>query len=66
MSGGLLGSWLIGVIIAGAAGWEVARGREPWNLGFDWAAAAADWLALALFVALIAFFWRRVAPAEPR
>ena len=65
-SGLVGGEGLIGVVIAGAAGWAVSRGQEPWNLGFDWAAAAADWLALALFVALIAFFWRRVAPAEPR
>ena len=65
-SGLVGGEGLIGVVIAGAAGWAVSRGREPWNLGFDWAAAAADWLALALFVALIAFFWQRVAPAGPR
>ena len=65
-SGLVGGEGLIGVIIAGAAGWAVSRGQEPWRLGFDWAGAAADWLALALFVALITFFWQRVAPAKPR
>ena len=64
-SGLVGGEGLIGIVIAGAAGWAVAQGREPWSLGFEWAAAAADWLALALFVALIACFWRRVATAEP-
>ena len=61
-SGLVGGEGLIGVAIAGAAGWAVARGQRPWSLGFAWAGAAADWLALALFVALIAFLWRRVAP----
>ena len=60
-SGLVGGEGLIGVVIAGAAGWAVSRGQTPWSLGFVWAGAAADWLALALFVALIAFFWRRVA-----
>ena len=60
-SGLVGGEGLIGVVIAGAAGIAVSRGQAPWSLGFDWAGGAADWLALALFVALIAFFWRRVA-----
>ena len=64
-SGLVGGEGLIGVVIAGAAGWAVSRGRTPWSLGFAWAGAWADWLALALFVALIAFFWRRVAPSSP-
>ena len=63
-SGLVGGEGLIGVVIAGAAGWAVSREQTPWSLGFAWAGAAADWLALALFVALITFFWRRVAPAE--
>lgn len=62
-SGLVGGEGLIGVVIAGAAGWAVSREQTPWSLGFAWAGAAADWLALALFVALITFFWRRVAPA---
>ena len=65
-SGLVGGEGLIGVVIAGAAGWAVSRGQTPWSLGFAWAGTAANWLALALFVALITFFWRRVAPAEPR
>ena len=65
-SGLVGGEGLIGVVIAGAAGWAVSRGQTPWSLDFAWAGAAADWLALALFVALIAFFWQRVAPAKPR
>ncbi len=65
-SGLVGGEGLIGVVIAGAAGWAVSRGQTPWSLGFAWAGASADWLALALFVALIAFLWRRVAPAEPK
>ena len=65
-SGLVGGEGLIGVVIAAAAGVAVSRGQEPWSLGFAWAGAAADWLALALFVALIAFFWRRIAPTEQR
>ena len=60
-SGLVGGEGLIGVVIAGAAGWAVSRGQTPWSLGFAWVGAAADWLALALFVALMTFFWRRVA-----
>ena len=60
-SGLVGGEGLVGVVIAGAAGLAVSRGQEPWSVGFAWAGAAADWLALALFVALIAVFWRRVA-----
>ena len=63
-SGLVGGEGLVGVMIAGAAGWAVSRGQTPWSLGFAWAGATADWLALALFVALIAFFWRRVTHAE--
>ena len=62
-SGLVGGEGLIGVVIAGAAGWAISRGRTPWSLGDAWAGAAAEWLALALFVALIVFFWRRAAPA---
>jgi putative OPT family oligopeptide transporter len=62
-SGLVGGEGLIGVVIAGAAGWAVSRGQTPWSLGTAWAGAAADWLALAVFVALIVFFWRRGAMA---
>jgi len=60
-SGLVGGEGLIGVGIAGAAGYAVSRGQEPWSLGYTWAGAAADWLALALLVALVAFFWRLAA-----
>ena len=63
-SGLVGGEGLIGVVIAGAAGLAVSRGQAPWSLGFGWAGGGADWLALALFVALITLFWRRVAPTS--
>ncbi len=64
-SGLVGGEGLIGVVIAGAAGWAVSRGQTPWSLGVSWAGVAADWLALALLLALIGFVWRRVASADP-
>ena len=64
-SGLVGGEGLMGVLIAGAAGYAVSRGREPWSLGYEWAGAAAEWLALVLFVALIVFFWRLAAPSRP-
>ena len=64
-SGLVGGEGLMGVLIAGAAGYAVSRGREPWSMGYEWAGAAAEWLALALFVALIMFFWRPAAPSRP-
>ena len=57
-SGLVGGEGLIGVVIAGAAGYAVSRGREPWSLGYAWAGAAAEWLAFALLVALVVFFSR--------
>ena len=60
-SGLVGGEGLIGVVIAGAAGYAVSRGRSPWSVGPDWAGAAAEWIALALFVALMALFWRLAA-----
>jgi putative OPT family oligopeptide transporter len=59
-SGLVGGEGLIGVVIAGAAGYAVSRGQDPWSLGSEWAGAAAPWLALVLFVALIAYFRRLV------
>jgi uncharacterized oligopeptide transporter (OPT) family protein len=59
-SGLVGGEGLIGVVIAGAAGYAVTRGAEPWSVGYEWAGAAAEWLALALFVGLIAYFARLV------
>ena len=59
-SGLVGGEGLIGVVIAGAAGYAVSRGQDPWHLGYEWAGAAAPWLALALFLALIWYFRRLV------
>ncbi len=59
-SGLVGGEGLIGVAIAGAAGYAVSRGQEPWSVGYEWAGAAAPWLALALFVALVGYFARLV------
>lgn len=59
-SGLVGGEGLIGVVIAGAAGYAVSRGQAPWSIGTEWAGAAAPWLALALFLVFIAYFWRRV------
>jgi putative OPT family oligopeptide transporter len=57
-SGLVGGEGLVGVLIAGAAGYAVSRGQAPWSLGHEWAGGAAEWLALALLVALVGFFWR--------
>jgi putative OPT family oligopeptide transporter len=59
-SGLVGGEGLIGVVIAGAAGIAVTRGRDPWSIGMDWAGPAAEWLALALFLGLIWYFRRLV------
>jgi putative OPT family oligopeptide transporter len=57
-SGLVGGEGLIGVVIAGAAGYAVSKGKTPWSLGYEWAGAFAEWIALALFIGLIALFWR--------
>ena len=59
-SGLVGGEGLIGVVIAGAAGYAVSRDAEPWSVGHEWAGAAAEWLALALFVGLAVYFARLV------
>src|SRR5690606_12287188 len=68
-SGLVGGEGLIGVVIAGAAGYAVSRDAEPWSVGHEWAGAAAEWLALALFVGLAVYFARLVtrggAAAQP-
>jgi putative OPT family oligopeptide transporter len=63
-SGLVGGEGLIGVVIAGAAGYAVSRGETPWRIGTEWAGAAAEWLALAVFVALIVYCWRLIAGAR--
>jgi putative OPT family oligopeptide transporter len=62
-SGLVGGEGLIGVAIAGAAAWAVARDRQPWTLGVDWAGPLAPWLGLLLFVTLVWYF-RRMALAR--
>ncbi len=59
-SGLVGGEGLIGVVIAGAAYLAVSRGQDPWSIGTEWAGHFAEWIALAVFVALIAYFWRLV------
>ncbi|MDX1439104.1 MAG: oligopeptide transporter, OPT family [Rubricoccaceae bacterium] len=60
-SGLVGGEGLIGVVIAGAAGYAVSRGQSPWSVGTEWAGALAPWLAFVLFVGLIVYFARLVA-----
>jgi putative OPT family oligopeptide transporter len=55
-SGLVGGEGLIGVVIAGAAGYAVSRGAAPWSLGTEWAGPAAEALAAALFVGLVGYF----------
>jgi putative OPT family oligopeptide transporter len=64
-SGLVGGEGLIGVVIAGAAGYAVSRGQQPWSLGDEWAGGLAPWLALALFLALVWYF-RRLVVGENR
>jgi hypothetical protein len=61
-SGLVGGEGLIGVAIAGAAGYAVSRGQNPWSLGHEWAGFAAEWIALAFFIGLVVFFWRLAVP----
>lgn len=56
-SGLVGGEGLLGVAIAGAAGYAKWRGGEPWSIGYDWAGAAAPWLALLVFLGLAGGFW---------
>ncbi|HEX2254234.1 MAG TPA: oligopeptide transporter, OPT family [Thermoanaerobaculia bacterium] len=57
-SGLVGGEGLMGVAIAGLAGLAARSGAERWTLGMDWAGEAAEWVAAALFAALILYFWR--------
>ena len=54
------GEGLVGVGIAAAA---FLGGGAPAGIGPGWSGAAAPWLAIALFAALIALFWRRLSSA---
>jgi putative OPT family oligopeptide transporter len=55
-SGLVGGEGLMGVAIAGLAAWAASRETERWTLGTEWAGEAAEWLAVALFVALVLTF----------
>jgi len=55
-SGLVGGEGLIGVAIAGAAGYAVSRGAEPWSIGTEWAGPAAEALSAVLFAGLIGYF----------
>lgn len=60
-SGLVGGEGLLGVGIAGAAGWAKYRGTDVWKVGYEWAGAAAPVLALITLCLLAAIFWRLVA-----
>jgi hypothetical protein len=60
-SGLVGGEGLIGVVIAGFAGWAASRGAEPFRIGTGW--AGGHWpeiAAAAAFALLIFYFWRLV------
>ena len=59
-SGLVGGEGLMGVVIAGLAGWAARSGTERWTLGTGWAGEAAEWVAVVLFAVLILYFWRLV------
>jgi putative OPT family oligopeptide transporter len=59
-SGLVGGEGLLGVVIAGAAGWAVSRGQTPWSIGFGWAGAFAEWVAVLVFAGLVVGFGRVV------
>ncbi|HUO87439.1 MAG TPA: oligopeptide transporter, OPT family, partial [Thermoanaerobaculia bacterium] len=59
-SGLVGGEGLMGVAIAGLAGWAARRETQRWTLGTGWAGEAAEWLAVALFVGLVLLFARMV------
>jgi putative OPT family oligopeptide transporter len=56
-SGLVGGEGLLGVAIAGAAGYAKWRGGTPWKIGYAWAGSAGPWLALAVFAVLAYGFW---------
>jgi putative OPT family oligopeptide transporter len=53
-SGLVGGEGLVGLVIAGTA---VYLGRAPEGFGSGWAGAAAPWVGVAAYVALILWFW---------
>ncbi|RLB56115.1 MAG: oligopeptide transporter, OPT family, partial [Deltaproteobacteria bacterium] len=59
-SGMVGGEGLLGVGIAGAAGYARLQGGSPWSIGYAWAGALAPALAALALLALAAMFWRLV------
>jgi putative OPT family oligopeptide transporter len=59
-SGLVGGEGLMGVAIAGLAGWAARNEVARWTIGTGWAGEAAEWVAFALFVGLILVFARLV------
>jgi putative OPT family oligopeptide transporter len=59
-SGLVGGEGLLGVAIAGAAGYAKWRGTEVWQIGYAWAGAFAPALAALAMVLLGAYFLRLV------
>jgi putative OPT family oligopeptide transporter len=58
-SGLVGGEGLLGVVIAGFAGWAATREvPRSWELGTAWAGHAAEWVGLAVFLLLAGIFWR--------
>jgi putative OPT family oligopeptide transporter len=59
-SGLVGGEGLLGVGIAGAAGWAKYRGVPVWKIGYEWMGTAAPFAALVTLLLLAGLFWRLV------
>jgi uncharacterized oligopeptide transporter (OPT) family protein len=57
-SGLVGGEGLLGVAIAGAAGYAKWTGGVPWKIGYAWAGALAPWLAAASMALLALALYR--------
>ncbi|MFQ5526376.1 MAG: OPT family oligopeptide transporter [Thermoanaerobaculia bacterium] len=57
-SGLVGGEGMMGVLIAGWAAYLAGKDQTPTGLGFEWAGAAAPWLATAAMVILVLYLWR--------
>lgn len=55
-SGLVGGEGLLGVAIAGLAGYAASQNRDPWSLSPEWAGAVAPLMGLGLFLALAWYF----------
>ena len=59
-SGLVGGEGLMGVLIAGLAGWAASRGQQPFAVGFAWLGDLAQPVAALVMASLVFYFWRRV------